>query len=336
MRPPAPFELRVSLAGMDPADCLLVGLPPDYANATIGRLLDLVFPADPQQRRDVESMLDTRANPDLQDIYAVILDAVAQWRKGLCALAVSTDGGTALDLAGPVCADLRIEHLRIEQQYSALDYAVRRGFWHSKEGLLAWLRELTVLYFLDKFQCEIPAAAPGATGLERKGLVEFREEEWAETGAVTITEGGREFIGALLLETEDYIDAYDHFKDADFDGDFDGEAGEVCFGRGRGVDLRPQVYEYEGLDPVRTVFLLRLYDGSLDAFSGEWTGLIDDDVFFDRLLEPAVNRFDLDDGLIARIVESGYSHLEERNDQSRQLAAERRVLRQVWSNSPQS
>ena len=36
MRPPAPFELRVSLAGMDPVDCLLVGLPPDYADETIG------------------------------------------------------------------------------------------------------------------------------------------------------------------------------------------------------------------------------------------------------------------------------------------------------------
>ena len=327
MRPPAPFELRVSLAGMDPVDCLLVGLPPDYADETIGRLLDLVFPADPQRQCDVESMLDARTNPDLQDIYAVILDAVEQWRKGLCALAVSTDGGAALDLAGPVCPNLRIE-----QQYSALEYAVRRGFWHSKEELVAWLKELTVLYFLDKFQCEVPAAAPGAAGLVRKGLVEFLEEAGKENGAFTITEGGREFIGTLLRETEDYIDAYDHFKDADFDG----EAEDVCFGRGRGVDLRPQVYEYEGLDPVRTVFLLRLYDGSLDAFSGEWTGLIEDDGFFDRLLEPAVNRFDLDDDLIARIVESGYSYLEEKNDQSRQLAAERRVLRQVWSNSHRS
>jgi hypothetical protein len=31
--------------------------------------------------------------------------------------------------------------------------------------------------------------------------------------------------------------------------------------------LRVQIFIAEGLDPVRTVFLLRLYDGTLDEFA---------------------------------------------------------------------
>ena len=343
-----PFELRVSLAGMDPADDLRLVLPSNYAEDSIGLLFDRVFPGDGQLRSEIESMLDIRANPDLPDIYAVIVDAVEGCRKGLWELAVSTDGADGLDLTEPVyphlqrsCRDQECPgnhscphlHLRVGQQYHALDYAVREGFWHSKEELLGWLRELTVLYFIDKFECVlrvIPPGnqrpVPGMTGLQVKGLIAPSNE----TGAFVITEDGRGFIGRLLSESEVYIDLYDHFKDADFDD----EAEEVCFGRGRGVDLRAQVYKTEGLDPVRTVFLLRLYDGSLDTFAGEWTGLIGDESFFDEVLEPVINGYYVDDALIGRIVESGYSYLDERREQARRLAVERRIIRRVRDNSP--
>ncbi len=345
--PAVAFEFRVSLAGMDPADDLHLVLPSDYAGDSLGRLLDRVFPEDEQTRANVESMFDVRANPDLPDIYAVIADAVQGWRTGLWELSISTDGAYRLDPAGPVypylqrpCPDQERPavrsrpqlHLRVEQQYHALEYAVREGFWTSKPALLGWLQELTVLYFIDKFEYPLPAVssggqspAPGVAGLQSKGLMAPSEE----TDAFVITEEGRGFIGRLLSETEACIDLYDHFQDVDFDT----EAEDVCFGRGRGVDLRAQVYNTEGLDPIRTVFLLRLYDGSLDAFAGQWTSLIDDESFFDRLLEPVVNRYYVDDELMGRIVESGYSYLEERREQAQQLASERRIMRRVWGNS---
>ena len=342
-----PFELHLSLTGMDPADDLRLVLPSDYAEDSIGRLLDRVFPADRQQRSAVESMLDVRANPDLPDIYAVITDAVAGWRKGLWELSVSTDTADRLDLAEPVYPRLRCSyrdqespgspscpylHLRVGQQYHALDYAVREGLWPNKEELLGWLRELTVLYFMDKFNYALPVIppdsqrpVPGVAGLQSKSLISSDE-----TDTFVITGEGRALIGRLLSETEGYIDLYDHFKDADFDND----AEDVCFDRGRGVDLRAQVYQTEGLNPIRTVFLLRLYDGSLDTFAAKWTGLVEDESFFDDILEPVVNRYDLDDALIGRIIESGYSYLEEQHEQARQLAAERGIIRRVWANSP--
>ena len=344
---PGSFELRVSLAGMDPEDDLHLVLPSDYAENSLGGFLDRVFPEDQQTRADVGSMLDVRTNPDLPDIYAVIADAVQGWRTGLWELSISTDGAGRLDPAGLVypclqrsCPDQESPgvrtrpqlHLRVEQQYHALEYAVREGFWTSKQALLGWLQELTVLYFIDKFEYPLPAvsagarnSAPGVAGLQTKGLIAPSEE----ADAFVITEEGRGFIGRLLSETEASIDLYDHFQDVDFDD----EAEDVCFGRGRGVDLRAQVYCTEGLDPIRTVFLLRLYDGSLDAFAGQWTGLLDDKSFFDEVLEPVVNRHYVDDATMGRIVESGYSHLEERREQAQQRSSERRIIRRVWGNS---
>jgi hypothetical protein len=129
----------------------------------------------------------------------------------------------------------------------------------------------------------------------------------------------------LLAETESYIDRYDHFTDTEFDLDLD----SVEFETGRGVDLRVPVFLAEGLDPIRTVFLLRLYDGSLDDSLANWESLIDDEAFFEGILEPAVNRCHVDETAIGQIVESGYGFLEEREERARELESQQEILRRV-------
>ena len=356
------FVLSVSLEGMDPEDDFRVVLPIGYTRNSVGWLLDQVFPEDERGRSTVESFLDVAANPDLPEIYAVMLQVAEEWRMGLCTLSVSTAGQDKLDLA-----DLASNHLvrpypdnappdgrddggtlpswphgrvgshegrpflglRVAQEYSALEYAVAQGFWQSRDELLAWLRELTVLYFMDKFEYDLPAPdqdsvgdpVPGIKGLQDEDLIAPCED----TGSFFITEDGRGFIGRLLAETESYIDQYDHFKDVDFDGDAD----EVCFDRGRGVDLRAQVFIAEGLDPVRTVFLLRLYDGAMDEFASTWTRLIEDEGFFGELLEPVVNRYNVSEDLIGKVIDAGYGYIEERHEEARQLAAEREIVGRV-------
>ena len=168
---------------------------------------------------------------------------------------------------------------------------------------------------------------PGVAGLQSQGLIAPSEDGGLP---FVITQEGRAVIGRLLSETEGYIELYDHFKDADFDE----EAEDVRFGRGRGVDLRAQVYETEGLDPIRTVFLLRLYDGSLDPFADSWTGITDEGGLFADLLEPVVNRFYVDDDLIGRIIDSGYSYLQESHEEARRLASESDLVRRVRRYSP--
>ncbi len=161
----SPLVLQVSLAGMRPEDALRVLLPPDYAALRVVELVEAVFPEDEEQRSLVEAMFDLRENPDLPEIYSVLLDAISQWRLGHCTLKFSGTNGTQIELSDPVAQHLKSPEVRpengpsgptlamtIEQEYHALDHAVERGCWESREKLLEWLQSLTLLYYLDKHE----------------------------------------------------------------------------------------------------------------------------------------------------------------------------------------
>ncbi len=325
------FWLQLSLDGMRPEDCLRVRLPEARLRLRVGKLLEWVFPPHPQGQARVEEMLDRRSNPDLPDIYAVFLDVFDQWRLGHCSLHLSTAGGqevgpedrvndrltnaSSLSDGGVPTATLE---LHIVQKYLALQHAATRGCWESLEGLLDWLRSLSVLYFLDKHGSPLSDATVQEIGeplaaVARLLLGDGIIESSPESGNFAITPEGRRLIGDLLAETEAYIDQYDLFKDVVYDE----LAGTVEFGTGRGLDLRAQVFLAEGLDPVRVVFLLRLYDGALDEFACSWQRRVCDPEFFNQILEPVVNYDQVDESAIVRVIESGLAEVEERQEAER-------------------
>ena len=331
-------------------DCLRLELPPEFGVDSVSVLLDRVFPADEEGRREIASLFDLRANPDLPDIYAVLLAVCEEWRDWRCALRVSSadDESVELDAAvsrliSPGPDDSPLLSLRLEQQYRALEYAVRRGFWGSRQELLEWLRSLTALYFLDKHEVPLdaagtpPAAAPGLASalesLQSRGLISSQDaadvprQDAApeEPPRFVITAEGRRFIAGLLTETESYIDLYDHFQDTAIDLDRD----LAEFGTGRGVDLRVQAFLAEGIDPVRTVFLLRLYDGTLDSRLRDWMEVMESEEFYEAVLEPVVNRHSADPAAMELAVESGYAWLEERQEQARREEQQREILRRA-------
>lgn len=328
------LALSVSLAGL-PADAgLRITLPADYARFSIEQLLDTIFPPDELSRAAVADGLDTAANPDLPDIYDCFLPVLDQYRAGLCQLRVSVGGLTA-ELSDPVSRYMQYAQtglanleLSIAPEYRALDYAVAEGYAASQEELLAWLRECTLLYFLDKHEYQLPALAGAdaavlratVESLCRQGLLNLSEE----SGFYEIAPYGRRFIGRLLTETEGYIDRFDVFKDTLWDGD-----GGVEFDSGHGDDLRAQLFIAEGLDPARTVFLLRLYDGTLDEFAADWPELMEDADFFQRLLEPVVNREQAPEEWLPAILEAGYAYAEARDAAERERRAQERIARQV-------
>ena len=332
---------------MKPEDSLQIVLPLDYAQLGVWDLLESVFPAEGSRQAEVEARFDLRENPDLPEIFDVLLDAFAQWRLGYCTLNVSTDDGTQLDPSDPSQKYLHLLpvkggpdlgcpalHLVIEQEYRAMDYAVRQGYWETRTELLEWLQALTLLYFLDKHELQIPAVATpdGEQGLLTIAGVLYRENlavPLVETGMITITESGRQFIGSLLAETESYIDGFDLFKDASYDL----RSGSVEFETGNGEDLRVQIFEAEGLDPIRVVFLLRLYDGTFDKFLSNWQQLILDTDFFDEILQPAVNHDRVEDGAIGRVIESGYALIEEREEAAREVRSRQATLERFRSRT---
>ena len=332
------LALSVSLAGL-PTDALLhLTLPFPCAGPSLSQLLAAVFPPDEPARQAIADSLDTAANPDLPDIYDCFLPVFDQYRLGLCQLNLTAAGRPAqlsdpvapyLSTRPPTPAGLTTLDLTLAPQYRPLDYAAARGYAESREQLLAWLRECTLLYFLDKHEYPLPAppesvnaaALQAAAALRRQGLLNLSDQ----TGLYEITPQGRRFIGRLLTETESYIDRFDVFKDTLWDEDL----GRAEFDRGRGVDLRPQLFIAEGLDPVRTVFLLRLYDGTLDEFAADWPALIADADFFDRLLEPAVNCDLAPEELLPAILATGYAYAAAQDAAQQERRAQESIARQV-------
>ena len=369
----APFTLQASLIGMAPEDFVRMEMPPECRRLSVSQLLDLAFPATPEDRQQIAAQFapgtgNYRANPDLPDIYAVFLAVCEEWRDWRCALRVTLADGADVDLSAPVSRlissdpDSPLLALRLEQRYCALEYAVRHEFWPGRQELLTWIRSLTALYFLDKHEVQLypgslpepaPALREALAALQSQGLIAAPPSEnpplppgegWGEgilgdAPPYTITPLGRRFIAGLLAETESLIDQYDHYQDTVVDpfslpslqGGIQGGA-PVEFGSGRGADLRVQAFLSEGIDPVRALFLLRLYDGTLDHRLRDWHQAIEDEEFYEGILEPVVNRDGVGPEAMELVIESGISWLEERQEQARREQAEREILRQAESD----
>ena len=339
------WELQISLAGMRPEDALRVLLPPEYAALRVRELVETMFPDDEPGRSLVEARFDLQENPDLPEIYSVLLDAFSQWRLGHCSLKLTGElsGRTRIEMADPVAQHLKHTAGRpeqgpavpalvmtVEQKYHALDYTVEKGGWDSREKLLEWLQSLTLLYFMDKHEYPLPVSPTAeidrrlltiAAVLSTQGIIAASPEP----GVFCITEAGRSTIGRLIAETESYIARFDIFKDVAYDQD----AGVVEFDTGRGEDLRVAVFVAEGLDPLRVVFLLRLYDGTFFEFLPTWRKLIHNTDFFEEILEPVVNHCQVDESLMGWIIESGYAYLEEREDLVREQRSHSEILERL-------
>ena len=390
-----PFTLQAYLAGMAPDDLIRLEMPSEYRRLSLSDLLDRAFPESPEERREIAAQFDPRtsnyrANPDLPEIYNVFLAACEEWRDWRCALRATSADGADVDLSAPVSslvtagpgdsapsAEESSVHpestlavhpepvegrtdclfLRLEQQYRALEYAVRHGFWPDRWALLDWMRSLTALYFLDKHEFTLhPGSLPEPAFALRDALASLLSQgliaatlpentplppgegqgEGVPTGAApyAITPLGRRFIAGLLTETESLIDQYDHYKDTVVDplslpphrGGIQGGA-SAEFNTGRGADLRVEAFLAEGLNPVRAVFLLRLYDGAFDHRLRDWQDAIEGEEFYEGILEPVVNRDGATPEAMELVIESGLSWLEERQEQARREEAEREIMR---------
>ena len=339
----SPLQLRAHMRGMRPEDALEVVLPAEYARLRIGELLEAVFPEDEEGQSHVEEMFDLRENPDLPEIYGALLEVLGRWRLGDCRLNLSLADDTLVELSDTTVGLLRppeiqgsghasypVLNLVMEQEFPTMDHAVQEGYWEDKASLMGWLQSLTLLYFLDKHEFKL--TPDPSTETERRLLAlagELVEDRIIlpseESGCFRITEYGRGVLGSQIAETEGYIDRYDIFKDVAYDE----EPGAVEFGSDRGEDLRVQIYINEGLDPARTVFLLRLYDGTLDEFTDTWQGRIHDESFYNEILEPVMVHHRVEDDLIGQIIESGFAHMEEEMEAQREYRSNQRILEKV-------
>ncbi len=342
-------RLRISLklAGLPDDATLELCLPLPAASLNLSDLVDCIFPADEVGRCSIQESFDLEANPDLPEIYEIFFIVVEQSRSGLCRLdlsrqpdGMSTHDGTIADFqVGQRNTDLGSSgsvSLLLTPGYDALEYAAAQGFDAGEPDLLEWLQLCSVIYFLDKHEARLDT--PGSWGSNislgetvnrvlHLGLAAPSVDE----GPFELTSEGRVFIGQLLAETESYIDRYDLFGDVVWDD----EAGQALFGTSHGEDLRVETFIAEALDPIRAVFLLRLYDGTLDEYANDWNGLVGSRDFYNRLLEPVVDRSVTPDDLLDEILDQGFSLLEVSRQQETLRDSNVRVAR-IAAKAPDS
>ena len=339
----SPFEFQVSLGNMSLEDAFRVTLSPRYSKLTVGRLLNEVFPEDEANRQAILELLDVRENPDLPEMYDELLDIFDQWRRMDCSLRFFANNGPEIELFHPAASHMSLRRsegeqvvglpmldLVIEHTYEVLARFVELE--GDKDDLLQWLRSSVLLYFMDKHRFSLPLEPtdeldrqllPIAEELVSTNLIAYS----MEAGEYVITEQGRQLLGRMIDETESQIDQFDVFKDVVYD--YEGQT--IEFNTGRGQDLRVQVYDAEGLDAIRAVFLLRLYDGSMDEYSGRWRDEIHNEEFFDNILRPVLDHQRADEDPIGWIIESGFAHNEEQAEQARAQESRQDTIRRMRS-----
>lgn len=344
-------ELQVSLGDMDLEEAFRMTVPHGSATGTIGELLETIFLTDEHALHEIRDALNTVENPDLPAMYDALGGIIVRSRSGIYAVRYFANYGPELVPSDRVSDHLGLQStsddrtatpildLVIEARYDSLALLVQQGYHESKGELLDWLQAWTLLYYLDKHAYPL---SPRTADEGDRGLLPIAEQllgldmiadgtaDGDDGGAYVITAKGRGLIAQMIAETESLIDRFDVFQDVVYDPD-----GDVLeFLSGYGVDLRVEVYEAEGIDSIRSVFLLRMYDESLDAFEENWREAILDEQTFNDLLSPAVERIGIDDALLQRVIDSGYAYVDERDYAARERRDQDAILRRIQASRP--
>ena len=337
-----PFQLVMTLGEMDMEDAFRVTLPSSFGQLTVGRFLAQVFHGEKGSQAKVRHHFDLKSNPDVPEMYDALVDVFGDWRSGRYTLRFFLNHGPEMELSDQVSDHLRLApvnaaagpgelvlNLVVEQHYQPLDYAVEKGYATTKSELLDWLGAHTLLLFFGKSALNLRAEPeaetdrqmlPTAERLHGEGMVELSEED-----LFLISDRGEKRLIDLIAEAETYVARYDVFKDVVYDL----ESRLVEFETGRGQDLRVQVYEAEGLDPVRVVFLLLVYDGTLGRLAPDGRRDLHDEAFFEGLLRPVVDRDRADEAAIERIIESGFAYLDEGAERTASASKQRDILNRL-------
>ena len=305
--------LRITLGDMPLEDAFEVETP-FPADITLGSLIDATFPPDPCDQRQVKRLLDARANPDLPDMYDALVELFHHWRERRCDLRFYVNHGaeTTLDAridgwlverdGAPALLDLVMEQLP-----TPLEYAVHQGYADDSGAILRWLEETAVLFFLWRR----PGSARLCTTEEAAfadAVRRLEDQGYLCDGAEEVSPQGDQHMGQLIAEAESYVGRYDLFSDVLLGT----AAGSHRFGTGRGIDLRVHVYEAEGVNPLRAVFLLRIYDSSLEEAAGDnWSRASTDPDFFRDILAPVTDSEDIDPHVLDAVIDDGFAMMEQ-------------------------
>lgn len=316
--PDTAFVLRITLGDMPIEDGFWIALPDGISCLPLQELFRRVFPAEVSLQETFTQRLDINGNPDLPDMYDALVEIFAREEQGLCTVEIYENHGSKLDDSAVAERHLTkidtppVLDLVLEQRFSAIDYAVRRGDFIDEDEALAWMRSRVLLFFLWASDYALPteptddedkALLPAAQVLMDEGLIERSQE----SGLFEITEAGQETIDGMIAEAETVVERYEVFGDVLFDP----ETGGCDFDSGLGIDLRIPVYEAEALSAARAVLIVELCDGELARMADDWRTAIHEREFFESLLLPVVERPLIGPKDLDAIIDAGFEFMEQ-------------------------
>lgn len=332
---PGDINLRITLGEMSTEDSFWVTIPID-PTVTVHDLLDTVFPDSAEYAEEVRASLDVRANPDLPEMYQAIQEVIFQWRNGASNVDFKSPSGSDVLPSDPVSRHITASNrlgntfqLVLHQRLEALIAYERTD--GNRDDFMQWMQGCVLIYFLDKHHYPLPVEPdkhsndwlllPIADELQTLSFIAPSRIE----DKYVITHQGRGFIGKLISETESYIRRFDLFSDI-----LPGKGLQpTVYGSSRGLDLRVQIFEAQGIDQYRAVFLLRMYDGTLDCYKDTWHASIHDPQFFNRLLEPVLDHSRVDGDDLDLLIEHGLEHIQKTSD----ATGSRLRSRPLWPQS---
>ena len=317
-------------------DGFWIALPDDLSPLSLRELFNHVFPSDPSLQQPLLHRLDVNGNPDLPDMYDDLVEIFAREELGLCTVDTYVNHGPKLDDSATIGQQLTtndtppVLDIVLEQRFSTIDYAVRRGDFADQEQALGWMRSRALLYFIGALDYVLPtdpvedadaALLPIAQSLVREGLIESS----GESAPFEITELGMEAIHEMTAEAENVIERYEVFGDVLYDP----ETGECDFDTGVGIDLRIPVYEAEALSAARAVLYVELCDGELARIDDDWRVEIHDREFFEALLLPVVERPLVAAEDIDAIIDAGFAFMEDQASEASVVDEDARLRRSL-------
>ena len=322
------FILQVHLAGPSNENDFEMVIALAQRNLSVADLIDYLWP--PCEGPYSEPDFDEGKNPDSGEIYRLCGRAINDSRSQKCSINFKTGMG-AIGHTDTIDAHIHngILNLIVNYQYTPFQYAVARNYYETCKKIIDALQTQLMIHYLDRYTHILSNVAGDeshsgllatANRLVEDDLLEYGEGQ----EGYEVTETGYRAMEIQVTDTEMMIERYDIFSDVDIDE----ETSETAFGSAMGLDIRVQVYEAEGIDPIRAVFSRMLYDNGLSR--GTDLNLIDalcDKDFFSKSLEPVVNRDEVAATILDDVINDGLTLIEEDMEAREAHERHRRLLR---------
>ncbi len=331
------IRLRVTLGDMPLDEAFEAGVSGVDMGGTLGDLVERLFGGDGDWSPSGEELAGNPDLPDLADELEAIFRSSDAGRSEVGFFINHGPEARAEDVVGELCRDGQTPNeglesplldLVIEQRFTPLAYSVGLGHWDSRDELREHF-ETTAL--LASGHGREQACRPESEGHRIRTLAESLRGSGLLDDSCELTSDGAAVLEMLEERRRGLRRDYDVFGDIFLDE----EAGVVEVGSGRGEDMRPQVYEAEGLDPVSTAFEVVGID-HVDEWIDDWARSEDPAAFFDTLLAYTVETEPPSDSALDDVIEAGLAYMEELSEAEEAADRARTAIRRSRLRLPNS